>query len=268
MKLSLYTMIARLEMRKLVSYRFEFLSSLLLNGTVGIVTSYFIWSAIFATSGESYIGGFTFEQMMLYSVIASLVGVVAQPEWDSTAFEIYEGSFTRYLLYPLSPLFYKFACFWGRMLNGGGQALVTLALVIVVSSYAREHFFHFDSMVQGLLATLLAGSLFFWIVLPIELSALWFEKVWPLVAIAIFFVRLCGGRLLPLTVFPDWARILLEILPFSSIIWFPAQAWLGTLSWSHFFLECSKALFWIGAFIGISHAIFNRGSRGYTAVGL
>ena len=65
----------------------------------------------------------------------------------------------------------------------------------------------------------MAGSL--------EMVAFWHDSVWSLMAMLRMSLTLSGGGLIPLSLFPERARTVLALLPFSYLISFPIRCFLG-----------------------------------------
>jgi len=96
-----------LELKKIASYRVDFWMRLVFAAMAKIFLAYYLWQAVFHEKGVKELGGYSLEGMIYYFVIAALVGNVVFAGRDSFATEIYDGTLTRYLLYPVSFYLYK-----------------------------------------------------------------------------------------------------------------------------------------------------------------
>ena len=107
--MSWHTHVFSLELRKAFSYRSDFWANF-----VGVVltelgVAYFLWRAIFAVRQVDSIGGYTFRGMVLYYLLVPLfTRLMRGNEQGYMSNDIYDGSLSRYLVYPVSFLGSKY----------------------------------------------------------------------------------------------------------------------------------------------------------------
>lgn len=260
--------IAGVEARKRMSYRADFW----INSLVGFVTelgvAWFIVMAMF--TGQERLAGFSRDGMILYYVAVILVARVVRSsdmEW-AIADEIYQGTLSRYLLYPanygllkyftqlgaLAPVLVQFVLFgvWVPFVLGVPEGIrMTPASV---------------AMCAG--AVVAANALYFLSTFPIQLVAFWTENCWNLMIAHRIASTLLGGMLLPLGLFPSWSQAALAALPFKYMFAFPIDALLGRLSVAEYVGGMSIALGWCAALTGLAALVWRRGTRQYTGVGM
>lgn len=257
-----------LEIRRQLQYRFEFTLKLLLVVGAQLIAAYSIWKAIFELNGKTEIGGFTFHEMMLYYLISSLMLKFVTPPYHFIADEIYQGSYSKYTLYPMSFFSFKFAECIGRLLVGFFELTV-----LVIAFYLIFHIpIHLSQLLigigGGIIASLLSCLLYYSIALLAQGAAFWIEQVWSIEVGVNIIVSLFGGRMLPLSVFPSWAQELLRFSPLPSLISFPTLAFLGRVTFSDFMLTSFISLIWSCIFFVMAHLVFKVAEKNYTAVGI
>ena len=118
MKPRLMLSVLTMEARKLMSYRTDFWINAILAFIIQFGVVYYLWSAVYVESGEDVIGGFSFRSMVYYYIIVILLGKFIGAhgyESGTVAQEIYDGSLTRYLIYPLRYFPFKYAQHLGRL---------------------------------------------------------------------------------------------------------------------------------------------------------
>ena len=74
MSVRLFFQIASMEARRRMSYRVDFWINSVAGFAAEFAIVWFLWKAMFAESGADVIAGYTFEQVLLYYVVAILVG--------------------------------------------------------------------------------------------------------------------------------------------------------------------------------------------------
>src|SRR5690606_19127890 len=112
MNASLFRHVLSIEARKLMSYRVDFWVNVILGFCIQMVVTFFLWKAIFAESGEATIGGYSFHGMLYYYVLVILLGKLVRGSdfgAPGVSAEIYDGTLTRYLVYPTSYFPFKYA---------------------------------------------------------------------------------------------------------------------------------------------------------------
>ena len=78
---------------------------------------------------------------------------------------------------------------------------------------------------------------------------------------------LLSGRLVPMTLMPDWVQTLAKFLPFQWTFYFPIETLVGDSRTPSCCAGCGMQVFWILAGIGIFSLVWRRAVRHYTAVG-
>ena len=100
--------VVAMELRKILAYRSDFWITFLGQTLIQLLVARALWQTIFASQGVSEMQGFTLEMMNLYYLIVPIgMRILSGENIGFMAREIYEGTFTRYLLYPLSVFQYK-----------------------------------------------------------------------------------------------------------------------------------------------------------------
>jgi ABC-2 type transport system permease protein len=256
------------EIRRRMSYRGDFWISALSSLAVRFGISWFIVTAIFAGSAGGSVAGYDPRSMFLYYVAVILVGRLVQSSEleQSISQDIYEGGLTRYLLYPAPYGAVKFVQQLGALGPAAVQILLFGAWIPFVVGFPRE--FTLAGLAMGLVAILLANLLNFLITFPIQLVAFWADNVWSLMVMHRFISGLLGGMMVPLALFPESARVVLEALPFRYLFAFPVEAMLGRLTLEQWGGGMAVGAGWCLVLAILGRAVWRRGTLQYTGVGI
>ena len=270
MKAKLFWEIFSVEVRKRMSYRADFW----INSVVGILVNlsvfWFLTYAMFAASGQPTLGGYTERGMILYYVFVSLMGRIVQSNEMEMGIsqDIYEGGLTRYLIYPVSYKAVKYA----EQAGSVAPQLIQLTLFGILAPFIvgipPEVHITPASVAMGLLSLALANVLHYLLVIPIQAVAFWADNVWSLLVAERFAIAFLGGQLLPLGLFPEWARAALTWLPFPYLYSFPVRALMGSVSAGEWVMGIVIGGAWCGIAAGIGRWIWRRGDLQYTGVGI
>lgn len=258
-----------LELRRTFAYRFEFWFRFfgVMFATLGI--AYFLWKAVYAATGKDQIEGYSFGAMMLYYLLEPLLNnIVRAKEGGFLSWEIYGGTLTRYLVYPMPFFPYEFVIGLGSATIAVAQTLAAVGIVALFMDFPADVALTPATLALGIVTALIASLLSFALQCLAEMVAFWADNVWSLNVMLMFCIRLLGGAMLPLALFPDWLQKALAYTPFPYLVSFPIQTALGRLdaaTWAHHLV---MTLLWTAALGLVGALMWKRGNLRYTGVGI
>jgi ABC-2 type transport system permease protein len=266
----LFAQIFSLQARRIFSYRAEFWVNTAAGFGIQFLAIYCLWEAMFRESGQTEISGYTFDGMLLYYVAAILLGklVRGRERESDLAGEIYEGGYTRYIIYPVRFFAYKYAQHLGGLIPAAVQVLLFGAAAgFVVAEGALEAIAPAGILMAGA-AVALGNLLHFLLKAPVQGVAFWADNVWSLDVMTRFIINILGGALLPLDLYPEWAQRILHWLPFEYLTFFPVRALLGQVRATEFVGGMAIAAGWCLLLAMLTRTVWRRGDRQYTGVGI
>jgi ABC-2 type transport system permease protein len=267
--LRLALQVLSIELRRAMTYRFEFWFRFLGVLFANVAIAYYLWKAIFAQTGAAEIQGYTFPAMVLYYVLVPLTqNITRSHEASFISNEIYTGTLTRYLVFPMSFFVYKYASTLANALIGLIQLGVVLALYAFFAGIPPELHLTPASVATGVAAALLASVLNFYVVSCLEMIAFWADNIWSLNVMLMFMIRLCGGAMLPLALFPEFIQRVLPWTPFPYLISFPILTLMGRVAPAEWAAGMGTVCVWILAFAAVQQIVWKRGSLHYSGVGI
>lgn len=270
MRIGLYTHVFSLQVRKLMSYPVNFWLNAVVTFFVELAAAYFLWSAIFRETGRATIAGFSLAGMIFYYIAAILLGklVKGQEREMNVSQEIYEGSLTRYLLYPSNYFGFKYAEHLGLILPAVVELVIFGAIAVAIFATPAELSVTPESVLMAAVSVAISNLLHFLLVFPIEAVAFWADNVWALNVMYRFVSQMLGGLLLPLSLFPAWSQPVLDALPFKYLYYVPAMTLLGRVSTREWIVGVAVSLGWCAAIGLVNRSIWRRGTLQYTGVGI
>lgn len=260
--------VVSLEFRKILVFRTEFWVTFLGQSLVQLVIARSLWTAIFEQQNVEEINGFTLPMLTLYYVIVPIGSRILTGEnIGFISREIYDGTFTRYLLYPLSWFQYKSLTYFSYSLFYG------LQLIIFFIGYKL---FLSGSITPGELGNLLLGvglflisSLMYLLMsVAVELLALWADNIWSLMVMLRFFSNFLGGALIPLAFFPERAQEILMWTPFPNLVSLPARTIMGLTTSDEIFRGILVIGFWAVVMAAVVNFLWKKGQKNYSGVGI
>lgn len=266
----LFLQLMSIEARKMMSYRADFWITAVANLISTVVVHWFLWRAIFATSGAEALGGYTFAGIMVYLIGVNLIGRVVRGSdlQMGIATEIYDGGLSRYLLYPTRYTLFKYAQHLGAIFPEIVQMLAFAVILAFAFGLPEEAGITVTSVLLTMPALLIGNLLYFLLSVPLQFVAFWADNVWSLGVLLRFVSMLLGGAMLPLTLFPEWATETLRWLPFVACYEFPIRVAMGEISGAEYVRGLVVGLAWCGVVALVSVPVWRRGQLGYTGVGI
>ena len=267
---ALFLSVMSIETRKLMSYRADFWIHTVVAFGAELLIAYSLWQAVFVATDRQQIGGFSFEGMVIYYVVAILVGrlVRGQERQISSAQDIYDGTLSRYLVYPTPYLGMKYAEHLGALFPAALQVVLFGAVAVVALAAPADVAISAGSLAMATVSVALANLLWFLIRYPIQSVAFWADNVWSLNVMVRFASEMLGGLLLPLSLFPEALQKILHWLPFPYLFYFPVVTLLGRVSVGEWAQGMAIVIFWCIALTWIGDWAWRRGTRTYTGVGI
>ncbi len=258
-----------LEARSAMSYRVDFWINAVVSFFAQLGVVWFLWSSIYRETGQASIGGRDMQSMMLYYILVILIGKVVrgQEQMHGISSDIYEGGLSRYLLYPTSYFRYKYAQHLGALSPALMQLILMGSLTPLLVDMA-ESGITLARIPAALSAMMLGNMLYFMLLVPLQSVAFWADNVWSLAVLMRFASALLGGSMLPVDLFPNWARGILDWLPFRYLFDFPVNTLTGHVSQAEWLKGMGMSAGWILVLILVSHLVWKRGEKQYTGVGI
>jgi len=224
-----------------------------------------VWSTIADQSGGT-VGGLTAGEFAAYYIVWTLVrtmNIVFTPYgWEE---RIREGELSGQLLRPLHPIHYDLAWF-----AGGKVPWVLFYLPIaVVLTLVFNPTFNVRPLEIAVFAVAVWGA---YLIRTFYQSALglvtfWTTRVGALFQLYITLELLLSGRLVPLTLMPDWVQTAAWFLPFRWTFYFPIQTLVDDLSNKQLLGGLAMQALWTLIGIGLFSLVWRYAIRRYTAVG-
>ncbi|MEC8339077.1 MAG: ABC-2 family transporter protein [Nanoarchaeota archaeon] len=254
-----------------IEYKSYIIGALVTPAFMGVFF-YYIWSYIYqvrwetavaegtaavATLSEYTIGGFTFQEMMVYLIIGLLLNTARSSEIaDRISQTIKSGDISIFLCRPVN--------FVKSLLADGIGAKVVNLFVFTVLLVVMTYLFDLPTptgSIWGIFIIYLFLMLIFDIVLYVIIGGLsfWFVEIWGIKASIEQILWILSGRVLPLTLFPVWMQSFLAFTPFLYLEFTFASLYLGKLSVAEAFRAMGIFTFWIVLLILLMRYLYKKG---------
>ncbi len=249
------------------AYRSHILLSLVI-GPAFFLAQVFIWRAVYA--GRDEMGGFSLAQMLTYYGAASILHYLIMDfaDWNLSML-VNTGRFLTFALRPVSHIFFALSQKVGHRALGLIFELVPVWLIFALVFRiplvpARP--------LWAVISTALGFLMMFLVNYSIGCISFWMTRTEGLRSLFHLFRDALAGVFVPLCLFPVVVQRVLFFLPFQFITYVPVRVFIGeyslagvTLDLAH--IVCVQAVA-VAIMGGIAVAIYRRGMRRYTGVGV
>lgn len=246
------------------AYRAEILIWML-TGTIPLIMLA-VWIGKAQAEGGS-VGGYTPQGFASYFLAAWLSQqmIVAWVSWELD-FQIRQGTMSPKLLRPLDPM-------WEHLASHATERLVRLpfmllvlaaGLLIVPGTRLTPDLPH---ALLYLLSINLAFLIRFAIAYCIGLLAFWFDQATALDELYFTVAAFLTGSFAPLDLYPQWARAIIEWLPFPYVVFYPVQILTGAVNGVEILRILAVQSVWVAIFASLRLVLWRRGLQRYGAVG-
>jgi ABC-2 type transport system permease protein len=258
-------------LRGALEYRVNFLFSLL--GAVSpVVIQTALWTCLYApgsaSSPDAKLFGFTYVQMLGYTIVANLVNRLVRTgfEYDLNE-DIRGGGLDRFLVKPMDYLGFRLSQFAGSKAAESVFMGACLAAALLVLSAAAGFTASLAAVLGFLAALLLAFWLNFLVFWCVGIAGFWLTEIGFLFEAARIVIITASGGIFPLSVFGPRAEAVLKALPFRFTIQFPTEVLCGRVSGPELASGLALAAAWSLVLYALARALWSIGVRRFVAVG-
>jgi ABC-2 type transport system permease protein len=252
----------RMGFAEAVAYRSEMFVWFLSTNTPLIML--LMWSAVAAEAPVGRYGEREFTAYFLTTLVVRLL-TGAWVVWEMNM-EIRGGQLGMRLLRPVHP----FVAYAAENLGAWPmRALIVVPIIAVAALVVGPDGFSHDPRQWGLVPLVVAGA---WALTFAAMLALGSLGLYVQSSLALFDVWLglyfvLSGYVVPLDLFPEAMRGVVEVLPFRYLLGFPVETVLGTLDFETTLVHLGRQWGYAAGFLALALVLWKRGLRGYEAFG-
>jgi ABC-2 type transport system permease protein len=264
--------VLRICLEERLVYRGDFMLGTLMR-FLPIVTQIFLWTAVFASIGDSTIAGYTSNEMIAYFLLTMLSRAFSSMPGlaSGIALSIREGEIKKFLIQPIDMVSFLLLSRVAHKVAYYSVAAVPFAFVYTICALLG----YFDGWPQPLIPTLaafiasliMAFLLGFFLEAAIGMLGFWWLEISSLLFIYMLFSFFLSGHMFPIDILPEpWARIV-ELMPLQYLAFFPSAVFLQRVTgWQLVWGLCVQAG-WVIFFMIACRLMFHLGVKRYSGFG-
>lgn len=245
-------------MQSTLSYRTDFFLYRLGDVLTAFVT-YFVWQAVFLSSPNPQLGGFSINQMVLYIFLSFLTTELSSSGGTWTiGQEVKDGSIAMRLLKPIDfNATYLFEEIGHKVVSAGIIAPPLLGGIIIYQIFHPQVVtFSVINLFLFLVSIFLSYFINFYFNVCYGFSAFIFKNLWGSNHMKNAIVAFMSGTLIPLSFYPHFLGKILQFFPFASLVYTPVTIYMGKYSLNQLFLAFILQVFWLIFFVILSKVIW------------
>lgn len=242
-----------------IVYRANFLLFALGN-TLGAFVTYFLWKAVFQSSTNSSLSGFTFPEMVLYIFLSFFTGILTSSDGSSSVGdEVKDGSIAMRILKPISfTANYFYEEIGSKLIDVGVLAVPLFGGILIYQIVGTgTPVLNLGNLLLYFFSATVAYLINFYFNICFSFTAFFFRNLWGSNVLKNALVIFMSGSLVPLAFFPPVLQNVLKVLPFSSLLYTPVMLYLGKYSMQQTISVLLLQIFWLIFFIFLAKIIWH-----------
>jgi len=268
-KFKIYWPFSLCAIQQAVSYKGRFYLFIVAR-ILSVFVTYYLWIAIYQSSNNVSLSGFTMKEMVLYIFISfitiNIVNVSISYEIGS---DVVEGSIATNLIKPIN---YKVRLFFGAIGNLIYRFFMPSLLVwiaLIVYQYVKYQALppRVDTIVFYLISMLLSFLILFFFDFCFGMLAFYTTYIWGMNMAKVALLSFLSGQIIPLAFFPETIQKVFDYLPFASMNYVPVMIYLGKISKVNLGYALGRQLIWVGLLWLLSHVLWNKVTKRLTVLG-
>ena len=243
----IYLPFALNELKTMLSYKGSFYLFIFIS-TFSSFISYFLWMAIYGSTGKPMLGGLTREEMVVYIFMVYVTSsIVMSSIADLVSEDVVKGTVAMNLIKPIDyrmSLISRAAGYMVyRFLAPGVFIWIGLETykVLVLGGQVTS--------IKNIILYLISCGMSFLIYVLFDfcvgMIAFFTNYVFGLLMVKDALLRFLTGQLIPLSFFPGVVQKIFDFLPFSSMVYTPVMIYLGKYSDAELMFVMTRQAVWV-----------------------
>jgi ABC-2 type transport system permease protein len=263
-----YLKILRISLMERLVYRADFFVATLFR-FLPLLTTFLLWEAVYAGSGQQEIAGFTRDRMIAYLLLVQVSRMFSSMPGlaGGIARDIRDGNLKKYLLQPIDMLWYLLAYRGAHKMAYIATVALPYGLLFFLCRGVFDSFPDVLTLAAYLASLLLSFAIGFFFEACIGTVGFWLLEVTSLMYIINIINFFVSGQLFPLDLLGEGVAEVLQYLPFQYLAYFPAMVFLQMKSGPDLAWGLVIELGWAALFVGLSRWLYRIGLKHYSAFG-
>ncbi|MBI9014071.1 MAG: ABC-2 family transporter protein [Clostridiales bacterium] len=253
--------------KKSVIYRGNFIANTVFS-LFPLAVQFFLWKAIFVSSSNGEISGFTFNTVILYFIMVLIFNEATNPRQiaRSVSDDILSGQLNNHLLKPVSYFRMKFIEHFANRLTSLSVLLPVIAVAVVIIYNVNFSLLNITFFTIFLAITFIFN---FFIYMILAITVFWSEESSNLMDLWRQVGGVLSGAYFPLSLLPFAVSKYVLLLPFKYTTYYPIAIILnGKATFNEMLMATLVYSIWTIVLYSLVKIIWNKGILKYSAYGM
>lgn len=268
-KFKIYAPFAVNELKRQMAYKGAFYLFLLIS-LFGSFVSYYLWMAIYGSSGTDTMAGMTKNEMIIYIFmvyVASSIAMVSISDWVSD--DVVKGTVAMHLIKPIDYRASLIVRALGNMIHRFlfPSVIIWIGLEIYKVVVLKMGITPWRNMVLFVASCMMSFLIYVLFDFCFGMIAFFTTYIFGMLMAKDALLSFLTGQLIPLAFFPEVIQKIFSFLPFSSMIYTPVMIYLGKYTGEELVFVLGKQLFWILALYILGSFIWKQVTKRLVVLG-
>ena len=266
--IKIYWPFAKAVIQEFLTYRVNFYI-FILGELLQTVVLLYIWKAVYESSGQTTLSGFTLKEMVAYIFAATMTGMLVTNDthW-AVGSDVRSGDIAMNLIKPVGYHTRQLASAVGYWIVNLIFITLPLAVTYFIMVILTDGFIPSAlNVVLYLISALMSAIILFAINYAFGLIAFYVNYIFGFIYAKEAIFRFLSGALIPLAFFPTWLQTALNILPFGSLLYTPIMIFLGKYQGTELITQLAIQAIWVIITLKLDHILWKKAVKKLTIVG-
>lgn len=207
----------------------------------------FLWTAIFMNADSKVLNGFTLEMMIVYIIATQIVFHLTflNPQFEM-AEDIRMGTIAVKFIKPISYRVQIFFSSLGHLIGEFFFGIIPMSVIFAVYVSITGIHISFISIILFAMSIVVSFLINFFIAFSFGMMVFYTKNGFGIMQLKDVVFLLLSGSLIPIEFYPDFAKRIVDILPFKQVVYVPISILIGNLKGMDAIYAIGYQLLWIG----------------------
>lgn len=268
-KLRIYLPFASNELKRQLAYRGAFYLFMFIS-TFGSFISYFLWMAIYKSSPQNTLGGFTKNEMITYVFmvyVTSSIVTISIADWVSD--DVVKGTVAMNLIKPIDYRMSLISRALGDMLYRfmAPAVFIWIGLEIYRVKVLGMPVTDISNMVCYLVSCIMSFFIYVLFDFCFGMIAFFTTYIFGMLMVKEALLGFLMGQLIPISFFPAAVQRVFEFLPFSSMVYTPVMIYLGKYNTTELIFVMLRQAVWVVILYALGSFIWKQVTKRLVVLG-
>jgi ABC-2 type transport system permease protein len=224
-----------------------------------------VWSAIYASSSSSTLGGFSLSQTYSYFFVTAVISLIIDSDAEQLIqSDVVSGAVAVYLTKPIKYMLRIICSDLPAQILMAATAGIPFAIIVI---FLLNLTVSPQTLLMVLAEVIVGFAVMYSLTILVGMISFYVTNAGGIFNIAWTLLFFLGGGAMPLNFFPGNIGSILQFLPFQILLYTPASTLLGSITFGHALQNTLVAVVWCIVICALDYAVWKHSVRRLSAAG-